>query len=362
MNLKYGLKLLVIILIAGMFSFANASGTAAGTDVINTATLSFGDGDTVNTIESNSDTFKVDKKIDMVVTTLDLSAVSVKNGALRVALKYSVKNTGNSVQDFSLSALTTSSTAFNGQVTDNFNADNVGVFVDNGDGEYKANDDQVTYLDELGIDQTKIVFVVSDIPTTRVNGDVAVYDLLVQVSESGASGQEGNAIESDDRDEADNALTVQIVFADGAGSADGERDGKFSSASAYKVVIATMSISKKSVVISDPVNGTTNPKRIPGAVIRYCMTVTNSGGSNVSVAKISDNLDENRFDLSSMSNNDIRIYTDEAEFNCATVEKTSTQSNPDTGSFNSSTGELVSDLQGVEAGKSKSVYFDLTLQ
>jgi len=34
-------------------------------------------------------------------------------------------------------------------------------------------------------------------------------------------------------------------------------------------------ITKTSIVTSDPVNGTTNPKRIPGATIRYCFTVDN---------------------------------------------------------------------------------------
>jgi uncharacterized repeat protein (TIGR01451 family) len=32
-------------------------------------------------------------------------------------------------------------------------------------------------------------------------------------------------------------------------------------------------------VISDPVNGTTNPKMIPGAVVEYCIAVANASGS-----------------------------------------------------------------------------------
>ncbi|MHA7818783.1 MAG: proprotein convertase P-domain-containing protein [Erythrobacter sp.] len=39
----------------------------------------------------------------------------------------------------------------------------------------------------------------------------------------------------------------------------------------------TLSVSKVSSVISDPVNGTTNPKAIPGATIEYLITVTNTG-------------------------------------------------------------------------------------
>lgn len=40
---------------------------------------------------------------------------------------------------------------------------------------------------------------------------------------------------------------------------------------------APPTITKVSAVISDPVNGTTNPKRIPGAIIEYTILVTNPG-------------------------------------------------------------------------------------
>ncbi|EAQ29871.1 hypothetical protein NAP1_03825 [Erythrobacter sp. NAP1] len=41
----------------------------------------------------------------------------------------------------------------------------------------------------------------------------------------------------------------------------------------------TLSVSKVSSVIADPINGTTNPKAIPGATIEYLITVANTGGS-----------------------------------------------------------------------------------
>ena len=36
---------------------------------------------------------------------------------------------------------------------------------------------------------------------------------------------------------------------------------------------------KTSKIISDPVNGTTNPKFIPGATIQYCIAISNAAGS-----------------------------------------------------------------------------------
>ena len=43
----------------------------------------------------------------------------------------------------------------------------------------------------------------------------------------------------------------------------------------------SLTILKTSTVLSDPVNNTTNPKRIPLAVVRYDVTVTNSGPGTV---------------------------------------------------------------------------------
>ncbi|WP_374526573.1 hypothetical protein [Sphingopyxis sp.] len=44
---------------------------------------------------------------------------------------------------------------------------------------------------------------------------------------------------------------------------------------------ASLDIAKSSVLISDPTNGTTNPKAIPGAIVRYSLLVRNSGPAAV---------------------------------------------------------------------------------
>lgn len=54
--------------------------------------------------------------------------------------------------------------------------------------------------------------------------------------------------------------------------------------------ITTLNVSKTSTVVSDPVNGTTNPKAIPGALIRYCVTVANSGTVAASTVIATDTL------------------------------------------------------------------------
>ncbi len=362
---KIKVLLFFLLISSGLFSTLFAAGTASGTTISTSATLTFGDSiETSTTVTSNTDTFVVDNKIDMTVTTLDAAAVQTRPQESAVVLKFKVTNTGNSVQDYSLQALSSSTSITLGGETlsDNFDATNVQVVVDNGDGVYNAADDTQTYIDELAPDSEATVFIVADMPDGLSNNDVAIYDLQVQVAHGGAPNTQGDDITSDSKNDVENPLTVQIVFADGSGSLTGDvqRDGKMSNASAYKIVIADMQIVKSSIVISDPINGTTNPKRIPGAVIRYCYTVTNSGGADATIANISDDLDETKFDFTNFDNNAIKIYTGSDQFECSNADNLTTTTN--TGSVNSATGVIEIVLDGVNANASKSAYFDITLK
>jgi uncharacterized repeat protein (TIGR01451 family) len=49
-------------------------------------------------------------------------------------------------------------------------------------------------------------------------------------------------------------------------------------------------IAKTSSVVSDPINGTTDPKAIPGATMRYCILVTNSGSGTATSINVADAL------------------------------------------------------------------------
>ncbi len=53
-----------------------------------------------------------------------------------------------------------------------------------------------------------------------------------------------------------------------------------------KAAAALLTVLKYSVLVSDPVNGATNPKMIPGAVLRYFITVTNTGSTVVDANSI----------------------------------------------------------------------------
>ena len=54
--------------------------------------------------------------------------------------------------------------------------------------------------------------------------------------------------------------------------------------------VANLSVAKSSAIISDPQNGTTNPKAIPGAVMRYCIVITNPDSGTASNIIVGDNI------------------------------------------------------------------------
>jgi len=272
---------LFVFLMAGVLAFGLTSGalaqnTPANTIINNTATLDYSVGGTPQAqVLSNTATFRVDNKVDLMVTTVDAAIVSVIPGVFNQVLTYSVTNNGNALQDYTLTALNSATGAFG--ETETFDAANVRVFVDSdGNNTYSAADTDL-YIDELAPGASITVFVVSDIPLAQVNDDVASYDLVAQTARGGSIGAQGADILTDDRLNADDPTLVQIVFADGTGTADGPRDGQFSSKDGYMVVSADLTAVKTTTVISDPFNLGVNPKAIPGATVGYQVLVTNNG-------------------------------------------------------------------------------------
>jgi len=86
------------------------------------------------------------------------------------------------------------------------------------------------------------------------------------------------------------------------------------------------SISKKSCVISDPINGNSNPKRIPGAVIRYAVEVANSASVSLTNIVVDDSLNTN-FDYTSIKN----LQIQNGGCNCLGVASASNNPAPGTG-------------------------------
>ena len=265
-----------------------AAGTAAGTTVSNQATVNYQVGGVSQTaVTSNNYQFVVDRKINLTVATTNGAAVAVTPGTSGNVLTFTLQNTGNGTQDFNISAVARSggTGAFGG--TDNANAASVAVFAESGaTGGYQAGQDTATYVDELAADGTKTIYIVGDFSSgTYTDGQIASYHLLVEGRVGGAASSQGAALT--ETAGADTVGSVDIVFADGQGSAtsnDASRDAKYSEDSDFEIAAANLTVTKASAVISDPFNSTTNPKAIPGAVVEYTITITNAASASTATS------------------------------------------------------------------------------
>ena len=262
-----------------------AAGTPAGTDVDNTATVTYSVGGTVQTpVDSNTTSFKVDRLVNFTVESNgNLNTVPGETGEV---LEYTLTNSSNFTADFSMAA--------SDATGDDFNPANLAVFVESGANPgYQPAEDTELFIDELIADDNIKVYVVGDIPVVQDDADVGTVHLEGTVREGGVVATQGAVLVEDTG--ADDAAAVDNVFNDASGTAIGDvaRDGKHSDSGDYLVVTADVTVNKSSVVIEDPVNGTVNPKHIPGAIVEYTITVTNSGSADATSLSFSDTLDTN---------------------------------------------------------------------
>jgi hypothetical protein len=256
---------------------AFATGTTAGTAINNTATVNYQVGGVSQTAINASNSFTVDRKVDLVVAEVGNATTSVAPGSTAQVTTFTVRNTSNAPLDFGLAVTQQTGGAATHGGTDNFDVTTPTMFVDtNGNGTYDAGTDTaVTFLDELAADTQRTVFIVADVPIGRVNGDIAGVRLTAQAREAGTAGTQGAIVT---QTAGANTAGVDTVFADAADTTPGNVafDGQSFDDDDYTVSAPVLTVAKQSRVISDPVNGTTNPKFIPGALVEYCIVVSNA--------------------------------------------------------------------------------------
>ncbi|MCU0811648.1 MAG: hypothetical protein MUE59_11560 [Thiobacillaceae bacterium] len=272
---------------------AMAAGTASGTSISNTATLSYAVGGVPQTdIPTTSASFLVDNKVNLTVAEVggSLTTAGVVPGVTGVVTTFTVTNNGNTVQDYALSvdsAIPNGQTLFGG--TDNFNVTACSAFVDSGANTgYQPGEDTATFIDELAADANRTVHVVCSVPIAQVNTDVSLVSLTATTHNGGGAAVLG-AVTTQDAG-ADVANTVQVVFADVAGSDDAARDGKHSARDGYLVTSAVIGIAKTSTLLCDPFNGIASQKHIPGAIVRWTVQVSNTGATSATLSTITDAL------------------------------------------------------------------------
>ncbi len=306
---RNSIKLLTaaILLATGQQAFAAAVGTKAGTEVNNTASVSYTVGSVAQTAVANDPAakFNVDRKVDVTVAAADTtsSPSDVTPKATSQMLTFTVTNNTNDYMDFDLSAVNATG--------DDFNVSSITYKVESGATPgYQPLEDTGTYIDDLasGDDATVYVFATIpdlDPPTNSVANGKQGGVVLTAIAHDGNDGTPGalGSLTANDAG-ADVANTVQNVFADEAGTGgDTAKNGKHADTGFYEISTAAISVAKTSFVMWDPINHYTNPKAIPGAVMVYCITVTNPSTSlDATAIAVSDQIDTTYLDYQNQTN------------------------------------------------------------
>lgn len=339
MNHKILLALVAAALALGA-PRAFAQATAAGEKVDNVASVTYEvNGTPQTTPVTNTATFYVDRKVDLSVAELGTAPTTVAPESKNQVLAFTVTNSSNDTIDIVLDAAETSGKTYLGVEPDPTTSDNL---VDNKDtgatftlwvesnstaglqtgtgGDTLLPTTGVptgaeAFLDEVTSGTTKTVYVVADeMPdgATLDDEDVMVvqltgiaysaYDDQTDPAKTITAANTLGAILTADSSTADTATTIQNVFADAEdtdtvnGTNDAASNGQDVAYDAFLVGAADIGVTKRSLVIWDPITGLINsavgsenfPKAIPGAVVLYCITVKNDGGTNATSVKVED--------------------------------------------------------------------------
>ena len=311
--MKKQVKIVSPVVLAALSSLAvqvHAAGTAAGSEITNTATLNYQINGIDQTAVTAQDIFNVDIKVDFALTrlnTTDANETSLEADNVVVAA-VQITNDGNAPTSFVVAASDETGTTLdiNGTTyTDTIDTgSNYSYYLDNPlagtPGVLDAADTLLTgSTGEIPADGTVTVFVtVPKTDLTGVDGDAALSSIVVNGLESTVNGtvyqldtgdNDPSNGSSDDAANPNGATTIEVVFADeGTDNAEALTD-------ALVLVFPNLdgdgtnsNLTKTSVVISDPINGTDNPKAIPGAVVEYTITLTNTGTADATNVVITD--------------------------------------------------------------------------
>ena len=267
---------------------ALAAGTEACTPISNSATINYQvSGAAQAAVNSNTNTIVVGNKVSLTVVSLDAapgpSVVPNQSGAL---LNFRITNNGNANEQYALSTKlfsgsTTSVFSGNVTVTDTFDAASVQTGV--------ASVPTVTTV-VVAPNGTVDVTIIGTMPAPPLNnGDYAVYALIAKAVNPTTGNLEANG--NTNIVSPFGACSADIVLDFESGTLDAGVRGASSARDAFYVALNNLTISKSSIVYTDPINGSSSPKAIPGAVVEYTVVISNAGNAlNATNVVISDTL------------------------------------------------------------------------
>lgn len=299
MKLKH---LVPIAALAAGVSSQTLALTAADTAISNTATLNYSvNGASQTAIVSPVVTFQVDELVTFNITRDTAGPTPTTDAVVNTKqlVKYTITNTGNSQVSYKLAVADDASASTNGTTGDNTNngaavnpstEPNYKIFID-------ANtDDAAAPAEEFGAGNfprvpgdvgvspaNSVVILVEVEPTVGVDQNIFAHTLTVTATTDNT--------QVDIVPVADSAAwvpgTSQIVVDTAAGGITRTEIG------AVKITAPDLAIAKTVTVDDDQIGSTTVEKAVPGAVIEYRITVTNSGSEAAGGIVITDAVNSN---------------------------------------------------------------------
>ncbi|WP_028313161.1 hypothetical protein [Desulfatibacillum aliphaticivorans] len=275
---RLAIAAMAIFAVITLTTGAWAAGTAAGTDITNTATATYTLGTVTGITEAASDTITVAMLIDFTITE-PTNPVTVQPDDEHQALTFTITNTGNATETFYVSGI---STAIAG-VTDNFDPDYDNIFGDtNNNGVYDFGIDLAIPSVTLAADANAVVFVVNDIPsddpadaTDMLEGHTGYTQLIVN------SATWVDVYGSDPADAADPGDIVVNGYAAGVDAIIGDNTSRDTGLGYYVVQNLVLTLTKTSHIEDNVYAGVNQP--IPGAIVTYTIEANVTSGSGTAV-------------------------------------------------------------------------------
>ncbi len=304
-----------------------AAGTAAGTTISNTASVTYSTsgGQTATSVTNTQ--IKVQEVINVSVVNQNAANVSVSSPDTDVPLAFDITNTGNGPEQF-----TVTQTNITG---DNFDATLDFIYLDDGDGVFEPNSDDILYNNNsatlLQPDQKISIWATSDIPSNLTDSFYAEIQLTV-LSKTFADANNFNPQAGD------------VLAGQGESSTDavaGTSQAREIETARYLVTAIDVNITKSVTEVRDNL-GQNGNQAVPGAEVDYVITVTVTGSGTATGVVVADPL-PNELRLKDESNGIIVVNS----VNMGAAEKAS---DGDDATYDANTNTVTVDLGDITAG------------
>ncbi len=263
-----------------MSSHAQATGTLAGTVISNTVTLAYTLDGAANVASSNTATFTVDEIINVSLVAQDAAPVAVNSPDTNRVITFTLINIGNGSENFSLNH----NNAIAGDQFDPLTAAAGGIFLESGaaTGFQASGPNADTFYipgsndPVLTADASRVVYLVSDIPSSLALGSTARASLSAASLTAGASG-------------AAPGTTLAGLGVGGGDALVGASRAAANIVGSYQVSGLAVAVFKRVSLIQNP-QGRTSTIIMPGSVLTYSVTLRVSGNGTASNLAFNDPL------------------------------------------------------------------------